>query len=75
MFGTIISTFVVGGLTFQVAKAGLIKNIDGENPMEALLFGALISAVDPVATLSIMGNAELQCVIGSCIHSCLVNPY
>lgn len=61
MFGTIISTFVVGGLTFQVAKAGLIKNIDGENPMEALLFGALISAVDPVATLSIMGNAELQC--------------
>ena len=29
--------------------------------MEALLFGALISAVDPVATLSIMGSAELQC--------------
>ena len=29
--------------------------------MEALLFGALISAVDPVATLSIMGNPELQC--------------
>lgn len=28
--------------------------------MEALLFGALISAVDPVATLSIMGNAELN---------------
>jgi len=61
MFGTIISTFVVGGLSFYVAKAGLIRDIDGENPMEALLFGALISAVDPVATLSIMGSAELQC--------------
>lgn len=61
MFGTMISTFVVGGLSFYVAKAGLIRDIDGENPMEALLFGALISAVDPVATLSIMGSAELQC--------------
>ncbi|CAM9859225.1 unnamed protein product, partial [Chrysoparadoxa australica] len=29
--------------------------------MEPLLFGALISAVDPVATLSIMGAAELNC--------------
>lgn len=61
MLGTIISTFVVGLLSFYVAKVGLIRDIDQENPMEALLFGALISAVDPVATLSIMGNAELQC--------------
>ena len=29
--------------------------------MEALLFGSLISAVDPVATLSIMNNPELHC--------------
>eukprot|EP01032_Pedospumella_encystans_P011346 gene11346-13197_t len=28
--------------------------------MEALVFGALISSVDPVATLSIMGNPELN---------------
>jgi sodium/hydrogen exchanger 8 len=60
MAGTIISTFTVGLLTFYLAKQGLIKGIDKENPMEALLFGALISAVDPVATLSIMGNADLQ---------------
>jgi len=61
IFGTIISTFVVGLLTFKVAEQGYIKNISKENPMEALLFGALISAVDPVATLSILGNSELQC--------------
>jgi solute carrier family 9 (sodium/hydrogen exchanger), member 8 len=60
MVGTIISTFVVGLLTFYMAKQGLIKDIDKENLMEALLFGVLISAVDPVATLSIMGNADLQ---------------
>lgn len=61
MVGTIISTFVVGGLSFYAAQAGIINNIDKKNPMEALLFGALISAVDPVATLSIMGSAELGC--------------
>jgi sodium/hydrogen exchanger 8 len=38
----------------------MIQNIDKENPMEALIFGALISAVDPVATLSIMGNDDLN---------------
>lgn len=36
-------------------------HIDTSSPMEALLFGALISSVDPVATLSIMGNPELNC--------------
>ena len=58
-FGTIVSTFTVGYLCFYAAKIGLV-NIDSENPMEALIFGALISAVDPVATLSIMGNEELH---------------
>jgi solute carrier family 9 (sodium/hydrogen exchanger), member 8 len=60
MFGTIISTFVVGYLCYYAARIGLVSDIDDENPMEALLFGALISAVDPVATLSIMGNEELN---------------
>mmetsp|Transcript_11268 Transcript_11268/g.15048 ORF Transcript_11268/g.15048 Transcript_11268/m.15048 type:complete len:580 (-) Transcript_11268:264-2003(-) len=59
--GTVISTFIVGYATFYAAKIGLIRDIDSTNPMEALLFGALISAVDPVATLSIMGSPELQC--------------
>lgn len=59
--GTIISTFAVGMLTFGAAQIGLLQHVDKNNPMEALLFGALISAVDPVATLSIMGSPELQC--------------
>lgn len=63
MVGTMISTFIVGMGIFYCAKLGVFgKNaIDTENPMEALLFGALISAVDPVATLSIMGSPELNC--------------
>lgn len=58
--GTIISAFVVGWLTYWSSQLGLIS-VDKDNPMEALLFGSLISAVDPVATLSIMGSPELQC--------------
>lgn len=60
MAGTFISTFVVGITCFYAAKLGMIKGVDTTNPMESLMFGALISAVDPVATLSIMGNAELN---------------
>ena len=47
-------------IPFSPLQLGWIS-IDQNDPMEALLFGALISAVDPVATLSIMGNPELHC--------------
>mmetsp|Transcript_13592 Transcript_13592/g.19488 ORF Transcript_13592/g.19488 Transcript_13592/m.19488 type:complete len:530 (+) Transcript_13592:151-1740(+) len=59
--GAMISTFIIGYSVFYFAKWGLITSgIDTLNPMEALMFGALISATDPVATLSIMGNKELH---------------
>lgn len=60
VFGTIISTFVIGYCIYFVGLMGWVE-IDVSSPMEALVFGALISAVDPVATLSIMGNQELHC--------------
>jgi solute carrier family 9 (sodium/hydrogen exchanger), member 8 len=55
-----VSTFVIGALVYLVGVSGVVA-IDASSPMEALMFGALISAVDPVATLSIMGNPELNC--------------
>jgi solute carrier family 9 (sodium/hydrogen exchanger), member 8 len=58
--GTIVSTVVIGFLVYLTGLLG-IAAIDTSSPMEALLFGALISAVDPVATLSIMGNPKLNC--------------
>ncbi|CAM9466869.1 unnamed protein product, partial [Heterosigma akashiwo] len=61
VFGTLLSTFIVGGLTFMLGKVGKLVDIDSNNPMEPLIFGALISAVDPVATLSILGTPELNC--------------
>lgn len=60
VFGTLISTFVIGFLVYWAGLMGMV-DIDTSSPMEALVFGSLISAVDPVATLSIMGNPELNC--------------
>lgn len=57
VLGTLVSTFIVGFLTFWLGKMGAI-DIDRHNPMEALIFGSLISAVDPVATLSIIGYGQ-----------------
>jgi sodium/hydrogen exchanger 8 len=57
VLGTLVSTFIVGFLTFWLGKMGAI-DIDRHNPMEALIFGSLISAVDPVATLSIIGYGK-----------------
>jgi solute carrier family 9 (sodium/hydrogen exchanger), member 8 len=58
VLGTLISTFFVGFMTFWLGKMGIIP-IDSRNPMEALIFGSLISAVDPVATLSIIGSVDV----------------
>lgn len=60
VFGTIISAIIIGYLVYFVGLLGWV-DVDTSSPLEALLFGAMISAVDPVATLSIMGNAELNC--------------
>lgn len=60
VFGTIVSTFIIGYLVYFLGYLNLIK-IDKSNALEPLIFGALISSVDPVATLSIMGNPELSC--------------
>mmetsp|Transcript_29353 Transcript_29353/g.85557 ORF Transcript_29353/g.85557 Transcript_29353/m.85557 type:complete len:617 (-) Transcript_29353:67-1917(-) len=60
VIGTLISTFVIGYVTYFLGRIGMIS-IDTTDALEPLMFGALISAVDPVATLSIMGSSELNC--------------
>ena len=58
--GTLISTFVIALFMWALA-AGKVVPLEDHTPIEALLFGALISAVDPVATLAIMGAEEIGC--------------
>lgn len=59
--GTILSTFVVGYCVYYLGLYGIVKGIDSNSPLEAFIFGSLISSIDPVATLSIMGNKDLNC--------------
>lgn len=56
IFGTIISTFLVGTLTFYAAQL-LSINIPY---IYSLLFGALISPTDPIAVLSILKNYSVR---------------
>ncbi|RLN65560.1 hypothetical protein BBP00_00002771 [Phytophthora kernoviae] len=48
--GTLIATFITGGALIWIGNMGLITKLTAA---EAYLYGALISAVDPVATLSV----------------------
>ncbi|KDO19053.1 sodium/hydrogen exchanger 3 [Saprolegnia parasitica CBS 223.65] len=48
--GTLVATFITGGLLIWLGQLGLITAL---TPAEAYLYGSLISAVDPVATLSV----------------------
>uniref|UniRef100_A0AAV1VFX6 Sodium/hydrogen exchanger n=1 Tax=Peronospora matthiolae TaxID=2874970 RepID=A0AAV1VFX6_9STRA len=48
--GTLVATFITGGILIWVGNLGLITKLTAA---EAYLYGALISAVDPVATLSV----------------------
>ncbi|WP_035092826.1 cation:proton antiporter [Aquimarina macrocephali] len=59
-FGVLISTFIVGGLTFGTAQL-----IGLELPfLHALLFGALISPTDPIAVMAILKKANIAKSLG-----------
>ncbi|WP_405396174.1 cation:proton antiporter [Maribacter sp. Asnod2-G09] len=59
-FGVLISTTIVGFLTYYLAQSLSI-----ELPLiHALLFGALISPTDPIAVMSILKKANIQKSLG-----------
>jgi len=55
--GTFLSTVLTGYILYGFAKAGSVP-LDTDSPVEALMFGSLISATDPVATLAILGKRK-----------------
>lgn len=59
VLGTLVSTIVVGYGLYALACVGVL-GLETASPLEALMFGALISAVDPVATLAILANKHVN---------------
>lgn len=59
ILGTVINNIVFGYLLYGFAKIGWIP-LDSTSPLECLLFGAVISATDPVATLAMLGSKEVN---------------
>ncbi|ETV91684.1 hypothetical protein H310_13760 [Aphanomyces invadans] len=60
IWGTLISACVTGLMLYLASLCGWIPNIDW---IEAFLFGALLSAVDPVATLGVFQKLNVPPVL------------
>lgn len=59
--GTIISTLVFGLLTYALYATGAISaKIFSKPLLECLIYGSLISAIDPVATLSVFADLNAK---------------
>lgn len=65
LFGTIIATLVVGGSVFALGAAGLVLELTLE---EALSYAALISAVDPVATLAVFSSQGVDPTLNALVY-------
>lgn len=57
--GTVLNCIVFGYILFGFAKVGWVP-LDRTSPLESLLFGSIISATDPVATLAMLGSKEVN---------------
>ena len=61
--GTLATTFAIGQTLYSAGRAGAFGEgadaaLDFGTPLDSFYFGALISATDPVATLSILGAVD-----------------
>eukprot|EP00966_Prymnesium_polylepis_P011245 259043-Prymnesium_polylepis.1 len=66
--GTLLSTIIIGQSCHWAGSAGFFASqgsnaLDFRTPRDSYLFGALISATDPVATLSIMGAVNADPIV------------
>mmetsp|Transcript_16912 Transcript_16912/g.47201 ORF Transcript_16912/g.47201 Transcript_16912/m.47201 type:complete len:530 (+) Transcript_16912:41-1630(+) len=65
VLGTIISTLVFGLMTYLLMVIGLVQRHSlGDNALVlSLLYGSLISAIDPVATLAVFADIEVPSLL------------
>ena len=55
VFGTLLTTLIIGGFTFWIASTQFTQ-LHARPVWESMCFGAILSAIDPVAVLSVLGS-------------------
>lgn len=60
VLGTLVSTVGIGMGLYGLSQQGILPMLSNFSILDALTYGALISAVDPVATLSILGSKDVN---------------
>ena len=70
VLGTLVTTMIIGETIYTVgawnafsSPSGAADALDFTSPLDSYLFGALISATDPVATLSIMSAVNADPIV------------
>ena len=59
VFGTLVSALITGYGLYLFAYFNILS-LNNSNPLECLLFGALLSSTDPVATLAIFSSKAVD---------------
>jgi len=70
--GTLFNSFATGASLYGVYKAGLMPGLDDAHEsklgiLECLLFGSIISAVDPVAVIAVFEEIHVNLVLYICV--------
>jgi len=65
LVGTLVATLTVGGALFWLGSVGAVLELTIE---EALSFAALISAVDPVATLAVFSSKRVDPMLNALVY-------
>jgi len=72
IIGTIFNSFCTGGALYGVYKAGWMPGLDDAHempvsPLHMLLFGSIISAVDPVAVIAVFEEIQVNMLLYICV--------
>ena len=60
IFGTLFNAMAIGFSVYGVSKAGLIPGFEEDLELiHCLLFGSIISAVDPVAVIAVFDEIQV----------------
>ena len=68
LVGTFFNAMAIGGSIFAVVKYGLVPGFEEEiSLVHCLLFGSIVSAVDPVAVIAVFDEIHVNMTLYICV--------